>query len=391
MRDLRRLVATLGAGYFALFGVSNLYYLLPQYLSHAGTGTPRQMGWIVGAFYLASTLSRPFGGALVRRLGFRRLFLWGGLSGVAGTLGFALCGFLGFVPGLMTCRVLLGVSQTLFVVGFTTYQGLVIPEASRGRAFSAIAAGGILPLLILVPLGDLFLQRGLDGAYLLLPVAVSLGLLALGWKIPPLPLRDSGGGGAFWGILRNPSLRLLCLSVFCFSLGDACLVVLSSLARSRGVLASAFFMGNAAVALVLRLFASQVLDRICRRRWAAPMAGGLAAALLGCSWASDNGSMALWGALFGVAMGWGFPLHMALVADLASPEERPHAAALVWFAMGASFALVPILLGYGGEWLGEVWAFRGFTALLLGACLGLGVLWRRDLRRRPLAGEPEVR
>ena len=59
MRDLRRLVATLGAGYFALFGVSNLYYLLPQYLSHAGTGTPRQMGWIVGAFYLASTLSRP--------------------------------------------------------------------------------------------------------------------------------------------------------------------------------------------------------------------------------------------------------------------------------------------------------------------------------------------
>ena len=381
MKETWRMVATLGLGYFALFGVSNVYYLLPQYLSHAGVGSSQQVGWIVGAFYMATTFSRPFGGGLVRRMGFRRLFRWGGLLGIAGALGFALVG--SYTPGLLLFRVILGVSQTLFVVGFTTYQGLVIPESSRGVAFSAISAGGILPLMTLVPLGDLFLQRGYDVAYLLVPLAAALGVFYLGERLPEQSLRGRGREGSLVGVLRNPSLRLLCLSSFCFSLGDACLVVLASLAQSRGVLVSAFFMANASVAAGIRLFGARLLDRLPRRHLAAPAMAGLALALLGCTWATGNGAMAFWGGVFGVAMGWGFPLHMALIADLATPEERPHASAMVWFAMGGSFALVPILMGYGVDWLGAVGSFRGFAGFLLLLSLGLGVLWERDLRRHP--------
>jgi len=70
-----RTVLGLAEGYTAIFGLSNVYYLLGIYLAMRGMATPTQIGWIMGAFYAAQTCCRPFAGDVVLRLGFRRTFL----------------------------------------------------------------------------------------------------------------------------------------------------------------------------------------------------------------------------------------------------------------------------------------------------------------------------
>ena len=131
-----RTVLGLAEGYTAIFGLSNVYYLLGIYLAMRGMATPAQIGWIMGAFYAAQTCCRPFAGDVLLRLGFRRTFLAGSLLCLAGSTGFALTGT-GF-HWLVFWRVLMGVGSSLYVIALTTYQTLGIPDSIRGSAFSLI-------------------------------------------------------------------------------------------------------------------------------------------------------------------------------------------------------------------------------------------------------------
>ena len=84
-------------------------------------------------------------------------------------------------------------------------------------------------------------------------------------------------------------------------------------------------------------------------------------------------------------MGLGFPLHMALIGDVAEPARRPLVSSLSWFLMGACFFVVPILLGNLAELMGSTAAFQLLTTILVASSFWVHFLWnpRHSLVRRP--------
>ena len=127
--------------------------------------------------------------------------------------------------------------------------------------------------------------------------------------------------------------------------------------------------------LLIRVGGRKILDVLPRRQIAAPAIALTSLGLFGASFANGNLAYALCGILFGVAMGLGFPLHMALIGDVAEPHLRARVAALVWFSMGACFFVVPILLGNLAGPLGTLGAFRALTLVLLASSFGVFLLW----------------
>jgi MFS family permease len=371
-----RTVLGLAQGYTAIFGFSNVYYLLGIYLAMKGMATPAQIGWIIGAFYAAQTCCRPFAGNVVVRLGFRKTFLAGSLLCLAGSTAFALTG-----PSfrwLLFWRVLMGVGSGLYVVALTTYQTLGIPDSIRGSAFSLISAGGIVPLVTFVPLADFFLKRGWGFSYAWLVPLLTLYALACGMRLPEIEIpqrEDDGRDFSLPGLAGKPGIRVLLVSVTVFSMTDACLLAIGGIASERGLIPSLFLTANAVIGLLVRIGGRKILDVLPRRQMAAPAIAVTSLGLFAATFAGGNASYALCGVLFGFAMGLGFPLHMALIGDVAQPHHRAGVASLVWFSMGACFFAVPILLGNLAGILGTTGAFRALTLALLASSFGVFLLW----------------
>ncbi len=379
-----RTVLGLAEGYTAIFGLSNVYYLLGIYLAMRGMATPAQIGWVMGAFYAAQTCCRPFAEDVVQRLGYRRTFLAGSLLCLAGSAGFALTG--ASFRWLVFWRVLMGAGSSLYVIALTTYQTLGIPDSIRGSAFSLISAGGIVPLVTFVPLADFFLRKGWTFSYAWFVPLIALYALACGLRLPELgiPHEERGEkGDSLLAVAGKPGIRVLLLSVTVFSMTDACLLAIGAVASERGLLPSLFLTANATMGLLIRVGGRKILDTLPRRQMAAPAIALTSLALFGASFANGNLPYALWGILFGIAMGLGFPLHMALIGDVAEPHLRARVASLTWFSMGACFFAVPILLGSLSGFLGTAGAFRALVVLLFASAFGVFLLWnpRYSLRR----------
>ena len=183
-------VATLT--FFAAF--YTLLVALPGYL--AGVGLPDwQIGFVLGAFGVASLVGRPIAGVMTDRFGSRRVMLAGSAALTLGALA---------VPATTDVALLfvLRVLQALGYVAFTTagtalVVALVAPE-ERGRRLALFGAAAnvavtVTPALVGVLLAEaplaagLFVSGGialLGGAMALrLPPAATVGA-ALVWAIP---------------------------------------------------------------------------------------------------------------------------------------------------------------------------------------------------------------
>jgi MFS family permease len=380
-----RFIWGLAFGYFAAFGVSNLHYLIPAYLARIGHFSAETAGWVLGAFYVAGTVARPFGGLLVDRIGFRRILRTAGAAAALAAAGVALAGT--SLPGLLLSRALLGVANSLYVIALTVCQASAFEAEGRGAAFSLISAGGILPLLLLTPLGEWFIRNGHPAFYIWMPPLVALASAGLGRLLPEpelprlAPSAPSGGGLArAREVLGDRRLRALLLSVTVFSLADASQLMLSTFAADRGLAASLFFACNATVSALMRTFGRRALDAFPRTALAATTISLVAAGLFLGGFAPSNLAFGLCGALFGVGMGAGFPLHLALIADLAPERLRGMASSLLWFAIGGSFFLAPALIGALADATAPLTAFRVASLALLIASVPMHFLWGRVRR-----------
>ncbi len=380
-----RLLILLFLTNFGLMGISNTYYMLAPYLKDLGVSDPATIGWVLGMYYGANTLSRPLVGWLVEKFTFRTSLLGGGLTVFLTTAGLALAG--DSVPGILFWRALTGLASSLYIVALTTYQTLAVPRERLGSSFALVSAGSIAPLISFVPLSEWLLHSGNGLLYIWLPPATALFCLALSIGFPleeNEALRKSRDRrGSYRELFALPAARILFLSQTLFSLTDAAMLSLALLASDLGLVTSAFISANAAVSIALRVTCFRLLDRLPRMKIASLTLGLTSLALLLGSFAGSNLAFLLCGALFGVGMGIGFPLHLALIGDVSPPHLRAKTTSMVWFFMSLCFFVSPLIIGYLSDVIGIGKAFRTFALpLLIAAPIMHLLLWKPLAERR---------
>lgn len=381
-REKRGKIMLLAASFYCVLLVTNVSYLLPLYYTKIGY-TQQESGWLVSGFYLVSVISRLFLGNVILSQGFRRVFLLAGILSVASSVGVAAAE-LNFWLALFS-RAALGFGSSLFQVGLATYQALAFEKKERAGAYSIIMAGGLAPMMTAVPLADWLLFSGRPELYILLPLAACAAAVAVTGRIPTmdravLQQQTAQSANPLHGItdcFKIPFFRLALLSFFLFTFIDAVSAFMSPMTNSFGFAASFFLTANAIVGVSVRLLLGRVLDRYPRWKLSTPILILMLAALLLASVNPSQATLIILGMVFGIGMGFGFPLNLALVSDGVPATLQPQAVSMSWFVMGVNFGAVPLILGWLGGAVGPVAAFRILSgAALAGACL-LAILWVR--------------
>lgn len=379
--ETRRKILFLALGWYCAFGFSGASYMLPVYYTKIGLDAS-DAGLLVAVFYFASVLTRPFLGSVVTRIGFRSFFLAAGLLSVASSLAIALLGAR-FWPA-MAARALLGLASSMMQIGLATYQAIAFDEHERGRAFSLIMAGGIVPMMTVVPLAEWLLLRGYTSLYILVPLAICVAAAIVMPSTPGLAEADiprpdpHKGANPFRGMgdcLRIPAFRLAILSILLFSIADASASFMSSTTAHFGLMASLFLSSNALVGLLVRLFLARYLDRFPRWVLATPTVLITSGALLLSTVSPTETRLVEMGLLFGIGMGIGFPMHLALISDSVPTRLQPPAISICWFLIGLAFAVIPLFMGWLRGIAGPVIPLRVTSGTAFCGAAALTVLW----------------
>ncbi len=348
---------------FCIFGFANAYFLLASFLESQGF-SPAVTGLLVSVFYGTTLLARPLAGSCIERRGVRHTLL---LSGGGAFLGGAGLLFFTSAPAIFCCRVVAGLGFSFGTVALAAYQGLAIPPELRGKSFALTAIGSIATMLFVVPLGEGLMSAGYPMGYLAIPPLLALATLALGSSLPPLSAAQIPPAWGTWReLLAHRPYRWILGSSFCFSLADASVLFLSTLVHEAGLSASPFMAATAGGAVVARTLGLRAMTP--RRRPALAIAAaalmGLAVGLLPLAHSSTL--LGLFGALFGVGVGFAYPVNLALVGDLLPSALGPKGTAGVLLAMDLCWMVVPLALGAAAPLVGLPRAYAAFSLVIVG-------------------------
>lgn len=374
-----RLTPFLLSKYF-IFGFTSVYYILASYLEQRGIPSEKT-GFLVSAFFFATTLARPVSGRLTERLGARRTVLMSALLATGGSMILTLAGT--SLPLIFLCRIVTGFGFGSMVVALATLQNLVVPDEIRGSAFSWTAVGSVAPLFTVIPLGEYLIHTEHYGLYLWM--APVLSLLAA-WMTRALPSdrdRFTPGempSGSWRELLSTPGMKTLLTCSFLFAVPDGTLVYIVNLTDSLGLVGSFFMVPVSVSALVTRAFGRRIPDLIPRIWLPAPCFALMATALFGTTLAGSNDQLILWGSLFGLGMGLGFPVLFSLTGDLLPPRLRARGTAAVYLIMDFCWMGVPLVMGFCKPILGLPFTFRCMSTLSIGSALWVQWMWNRTVR-----------
>ena len=210
----------------------------------------------------------------------------------------------------------MGGGFSVFVVSTTTYQSLVIPERIRGSAFAITSIGGVMTAFTIIPLAELFINRGWDLPYLLMASAASLWAMSMAFLLPPVQQDFSSNKTqktSYAALFKETPIKFLLISCVFLGLTDASIAYVSSLAIGRGLNPSVYMVAISIGAIIIRLFGRGLYERVPRTVIAAPSFGAMGLALFGASFATSNFMIAFFGFLYGAAVGTDTPLILPLL------------------------------------------------------------------------------
>jgi len=354
--------------------------LLPAYMAAAGAVDPGRIGWLMGSFYISSFV-RPFVGWFTDRAGFRRVLLLSGAMAVVASLGILVTDPRSMLL-LTGWRILTGIAYSLFAVALTAYQSLAVTGSASGAGLSVITSTTNLPFLLVVPLCEGLLSAGFLKTYLLMPVLLAVGTCAIALRLPHVEVflpAKRGSGVKTASVMENPDIRMLLYSVTLFCSVDAGLLSIAALGREKGISVSAFFAASAVTSLLVRFFGRTLVDRLPRVRtsWLCAAAAALLLALCGLPLVRGSLAFGLCGALYGVFIGLGYPLLLALITEVAAPEQRSRVTSLFWFFMGLAYLGLPVVTGYLAAVVRYRAAFVLMNLALVPLVAFLGLRWEK--------------
>ena len=364
--------------YFFQASYARVYVLLPAYLAASGITDPKRVGWLVGAFYI-STFARPFVGFFTDQAGFRRVLA---ISGALATV--SSVGLLFTDPAstlLMTAwRILGGTSFSFFGVALTAYQSVAVTGEDRGAGFSVVTAVAGLPYLVVVPFCEALVARGYLRAYLLVPAFLAMAIFAGSFLLPHVdnPARTKQPGKSR-PLLRKPQVLALLFSITLFCSVDACLLSIAGLGGEKGTPVSGFLAATAVTSILVRFFGRSLVDSLPRIRtaWTCGAVAGVFMILSALPAVRGGALFVALGALYGVFIGLGYPALLALIGDVAEPENQSRLTSLFWFFMGLAYMGMPVIVGVLAAKTGYAWAFILSNLVLIPALSAVGLKWEK--------------
>lgn len=353
--------------FFAAF--YTLIVPMPMYL--VAIGLPDwQVGFIMGAFGIASLIGRPIAGALCDSIGFRPVILFGVLSLSIGSLGVVMTTLPTLLFGL---RVAQAVGYVAFTTASTALVSDIVAADVRGSALARFGAAANVAITIVPALVTLALPwLTVAGAFW-----VCAGLAAIAgvliWQVVPAQPRQVTHWQfselvTFPRVLWSP---MLTTALFGVGFG-AYFQYLPLLAERRQLapLGIAYTVYGISI-IATRLVTGRWLDVGDRRRVLLPAALVMASGLAGFALATSVWQLYVAAAL--TAMGGGV-FHPALIAmhiDRVPARGKATAAVYLAFDLGigaGAWILAPILDQFG---IGTMYA----VAAMLTALAGLSRWW----------------
>ncbi len=331
----------------SIVGMSfSTYFLLPKYLAVELAADAKTIGGVNAISLLASVFCMPFAGVLIDKHG-RRLFVClGSLLFAAASAGFLLVDRVG--PLLWSIRLVQGLAWPFFYVALVTLATDIAPKARMGQAIGVFGA----IMISTNALGPALAEWGADvfGWRNVFAATVTAALIAAGltWLLrehhhahahhEPTTMRQL--------IARPGLMRVLIVTVLAGLAFSSMFTFHQPWALANGIKkVSAFLVGFAACAMIVRLMLGGIADRLGRLRVARAVLLLYAVTPLALIWLPITGLL-FCGGLLGIAHGMFFPAMNAVAVELALENERAKAMAAYNGAFNLGFASGSYLFGF---------------------------------------------
>ncbi|TNC18312.1 MFS transporter [Georgenia sp. 311] len=387
-----------GAALIIALGYGLVAPVLPQFARSFDVSVAAA-SFVVSAFSLTRLLFAPAGGALITRLGERRVYLAGLLVVAVSSMATA---FAQDYVQLLVFRGLGGIGSTMFTV---SAMGLIVrlaPPTARGRAASLYATAFLVGNIGGPVIGGVLAELGLRIPFMVYAVALVLATGVV-WRLLP----ETGAGPTrtvdepqqppmvFAEALRDSAFRAALVSGFAngwssFGVRVALVPLFAAAALdagpwSAGAALAAFAVGNA--------LALNAAGRLADARGRRPLilvgllVNGVFTAVLGL--AGDIGTVLVLSALAGAGAGLLNPAQQATVADVVG-NERSGGKVFAGFQMAQDTGAIlgPVLAGALADRFGYGAAF-GVTGVIT-VLAAVAWLFARETLHRDDAAGPEL-
>jgi MFS family permease len=345
----------------------NLFLHFPGFLNELGAGDV-EIGLITGIAGVAAIGVRPPIGPSMDRRGRRGVFLLGGVLNVLACAGYLAVTQIG--PLVYALRVLHGLGEAMVFTALFTYGADHVPAERRTQGLALFGVSGMLPISLGAKLGDVILSRA--DYTTLFAAAAALSVLSL---LLSLPLRDrvrdpvgAEPARGFRAALAQRDLLPLWWvgGVFATALASV-FVFFKRYVDETGIgSVGDFFSAYAITAILLRVFAGWLPDRVGPKRVLLPALVALATAFMLLAGAESAGEVLVAGVLFGVGHGFTFPILFGILVTRAGEADRGSAMA-IFTALFDTGVLV------GGPLFGALITWAGFSTMFVSAAAAIAV------------------
>jgi len=356
-----------------------LFVHLPGLLQRLGAGEA-EIGRIMAAQALGAIIAWPFVGRAMDARGRRRVILGGCLLFIVVIVLYLYIDALGpFVYGI---RVLDGMAHTMWYTALFTHGADLVPAQRRTEGIAIFGISGMITVALGAQFGDIILAyAGYRELFL-----AALGFAMLGLLLC-LPLRDAQSAyvddnvpaRGIWAVATEGGLLPVWLAAFTFFVAlSALFAFLKTFVATVGVgSVGNFFTAYAVIAILLRLTAGWLPDRIGARRMLGFAISCYALGFVVLAMAQTPVYVLIAGVLCGAGHGYTYPVLFSLVVARAPPRERGSAVAFYTAIDWLGLLVAGPLVGGVIESAGYSIAFGG-CALLLAA--GVGLFYSLDRR-----------
>jgi predicted MFS family arabinose efflux permease len=358
--------------FFTMFAYSftvfvSLFQLLPAapYRVLDLGGSTAVAGLFLGLLTYSSALSAPFTGAVVDRIGQRRVLIGVSLILAACSTSYA---FIGSYRVMLAVVVVHGLFWSGLLSASSAYMMSTLPEHRRAEGLGYWGLASVTSIAVAPALGFWVYHHGWNVLCLEI-AALNLIMATIAWRLPDDHVHAHATPAPNPSNLLNPSnppnppnliewrVVLLSITLSLVAFGYGGLTSFSSLfADALGVTPRSLFLSSMAAAILIgRLALGRMLDQIGHRRVFLTVLAAPAIGLLLLSVAHGRMTLLVAGLVFGAGFGLMYPAYAAYVMRHVATNRRGA-------AFGAIIAAFDTGVGTGSSAMGALIHRFGFQA-----------------------------